>query len=154
MTSKNRSNGSAFRARHAWLPSTWMTGMALNLQIYHDASGNWSVHGLSAPPATHLPSLGASIDYARRQSRQAPATIELIIDGYYAVAHQEKGWPRQLLAPAVEPGSPSGEDCGAPGHRALTRLRHWFGRRLNLVTRPPMAVRPGPEFHLTALSSA
>ena len=100
--------------------------MTLNLQICRDANGSWSVHGLSAPPATHLSSLSASIEYARRQCGEAPATIELIFDGFYAVAHQESGWPRELLAPAAEPESPPGEGCGAPGHGALTRLRHWF----------------------------
>ena len=100
--------------------------MSLNLQIRHDAGGTWSVHGLSARPATHLPSLSASIDYARRQCGEAPATIELIVDGFYAVAHQENGWPRELLAPAAKPEPPPGEGCGAPGHGALTRLRHWF----------------------------
>jgi hypothetical protein len=60
------------------------------------------VHGLSPQPATHLPSLSASIDYARRQCAEAPATIELIVDGFYAVVHQEDGWPRQLVAPEAE----------------------------------------------------
>jgi hypothetical protein len=128
--------------------------MTIHLQICCRASGSWSVHGLSPRPATHLPSLSASIDYARRQCGEAPATIELIFDGFYAVAHQENGWPRELLAPEVEPGPPPGEGCRTPGHRALTRLRHWFGRQLNFLTGLPRAARPRPELQLTALSSA
>ncbi len=100
--------------------------MTLNLQICRETNGSWSVHGLSAPPATHLSSLSASIDYARRQCGEAPATIELIFDGFYAVAHQENGWPRELLAPEVKYWRPPGEGCGAHGPSVLARLRDWF----------------------------
>jgi len=72
--------------------------MSLCLQIVHDPSGSWSVHGLPGQPVAHLASLTASIDYARRECAQAPATIELMVDGFYAVIHQELGWPRQLVA--------------------------------------------------------
>jgi glutamyl-Q tRNA(Asp) synthetase len=39
-----------------------------------------------------FPSLSASLDYARRECAAAPATIELLIGGFYAVFHQEAGW--------------------------------------------------------------
>ena len=55
------------------------------------------MHGLSPLPVAHLPSLSASLDYARRECAAAPATIELLIDGFYAVIHQENGWPRWPL---------------------------------------------------------
>jgi hypothetical protein len=71
--------------------------MSLHLKICRDASGTWSVHGLSPLPVAHLPSLSASLDYARRECAAAPATIELLIDGFYAVIHQENGWPRWPL---------------------------------------------------------
>ena len=77
--------------------------MTLRLQICYDLGGSWGVHGLSAQSATHLPSLSASVDYARRECQGAPATIELMVDGFYAVVHQENGWPRQLVAPEAEP---------------------------------------------------
>jgi len=69
----------------------------LRLKICRDVSGTWSVHGLSPLPVAHLPSLSASFDYARRECAAAPATIELVIDGFYAVVHQEDGWPRPPL---------------------------------------------------------
>jgi len=45
----------------------------------------------------HLPSLAASLDYARGECAAALAAIELPIDGCYAVIHQENGWPRWPL---------------------------------------------------------
>jgi hypothetical protein len=72
--------------------------MSLQLKICSEDCGTWSVHGLSSRPVKHLPSLSASIDYARKECAAAPATIELFIDGLYAVEHQERGWPRRLLA--------------------------------------------------------
>jgi hypothetical protein len=72
--------------------------MSLHLKISSDDCGTWSVHGLPSLPVKHLPSLSASIDYAREECAAAPATIELLVDGFYAVVHQERGWPRRLLA--------------------------------------------------------
>jgi hypothetical protein len=37
-----------------------------------------------------------------RECAAAPATIELLIDGFYAVVHQENGWPRPLLVSEAE----------------------------------------------------
>lgn len=53
------------------------------------------MYGLSPLPVSHLPSLSASIDYAREECVGSRATIELMIDGFYAVIHQELGWPRR-----------------------------------------------------------
>ena len=72
--------------------------MSLCLQIVHEPTGSWSVHGLANRPVAYLPSLAASVEYARRECAAAPATIELMIDGLYAVVHQQEGWPRQLVA--------------------------------------------------------
>jgi hypothetical protein len=72
--------------------------MTLCLQIVHEAAGGWSVHGLPDRPAAHLPNLAASLDYARRGCAEAPVTLEIIVDGLYAVVHQQAGWPRELVA--------------------------------------------------------
>jgi hypothetical protein len=53
---------------------------------------------LSPLPVAHLPTLSAAFDHARRESGAAPATIELLIDGFYVLVHQEAGWPRPPLA--------------------------------------------------------
>jgi hypothetical protein len=66
--------------------------MSLRVRICHEVCGTWSVGGLSAIPVKRLPSLSASLDYARHECAEAPATIELLIDGFYAVFHQERGW--------------------------------------------------------------
>ena len=79
--------------------------MTLQLKIRSDSRGTWSVHGLSPLPVKHLPSLSASIDYARKECAAAPATIELFIDGLYAVVHQERGWPRPLRRGACAVGA-------------------------------------------------
>ena len=59
-------------------------------------------------PAAHFPSLSASIDYARKSCNAAQATVELFVDGMYIVVHQERGWPRQLVA------SENNRTCPAP----------------------------------------
>jgi|ERR1700761_2702229 hypothetical protein len=100
--------------------------MALSLQICCDDYGSWSIHGLSPQPVRGLTSLSASLEHARRQCGAAPATIELMIDGCYAVVHQESGWPRQLVKPEGEPSWPTAEITDTRGGRALTRLRHWL----------------------------
>src|SRR5436309_13939597 len=74
------------------------TTMSLRIKICRDVGGTWSVHGLSSVPVSNLPSLSASIDYARQACNAAPATIELYVDGMYIVAHQERGWPKALVA--------------------------------------------------------
>ncbi len=30
------------------------------------------------------------------------ATIELLIDGFYVVIHQEHGWPRRIVGPEID----------------------------------------------------
>jgi hypothetical protein len=93
--------------------------MSLRLRICRDICGTWSVHGLSPLPVAHLPSLSASLDYARRECAAAPATIELLIDGFYAVVHQEEGWPRPPLT--LKARGPRLVDRGTgTGGRAVT----------------------------------
>jgi hypothetical protein len=89
--------------------------VSLRLRICRDTCGTWSVHGLSPLPVAHLPSLSASLDYARRECAAAPATIELLIDGFYAVVHQEVGWPRPPLT--LKAGGPRlvGQGAGTGG---------------------------------------
>ena len=72
--------------------------MSICLQIVHDPRGGWDVRGLPGKPMAHLASLAASIDYARRECAAAPATIELMVDGFYALIHQAAGWPRRIVA--------------------------------------------------------
>jgi hypothetical protein len=103
-----------------------VAAVTLRLQICYDLGGSWSVHGLSAQPTTHLPSLSASVDYARRECAGAPATIELMVDGFYAVVHQENGWPRELVAPEADLPS------RAPGYGGGDRSH--FGRFCEWVT--------------------
>jgi hypothetical protein len=86
---------------------------SLRLKICRDVSGTWSVHGLSPLPVAHLPSLSASFDYARRECAAAPATIELVIDGFYAVVHQKDGWPRPPIV--LKAKRSLGEDRGTMG---------------------------------------
>jgi hypothetical protein len=106
--------------------------MDLHLKICHDVSGTWSVHGLSPWPVSRLPSLSASIDYARKECAAVPATIELLIDGCYLVVHQERGWPRRLLAPQIDQvrsdtADTAGSDAG--GSSTVTRLLAWVKGR-------------------------
>jgi len=101
--------------------------MGLLLQIVHDPSGAWRVHGLPGQPVASLASLTASIDYARKQCAEAPATIELMVDGFYAVIHQELGWSRQLVASEGEeyPVSLQSDETAPP---TPTGFRYWLKR--------------------------
>ena len=80
--------------------------MSLRIKICRDVGGSWSVHGPSPVPVSDLPSLSASIDYARQACDAAPATIELYVDGMYIVAHQERGWPKALVTSEIGQSRP------------------------------------------------
>jgi hypothetical protein len=100
--------------------------MSLRLKISRDVCGTWSVYGLSPIPVLYLPSLSASIDYARRWCNAAPATLELVVDGMYMVVYQERGWPRQLVASETDrtyPSRANPELAAATGKRLLKWLR-------------------------------
>src|SRR5262249_22044138 len=104
--------------------------MSLCLQIVREPAGIWSVHGLTNRPVARLPSLAASVDYARRECAEAPATIEFMIDGFYAVAHQREGWPRRLVVQEVNAPRIVPAEIGAQGRPLSTRCREWMtGRR-------------------------
>lgn len=100
--------------------------MSLCVKIARDVWGTWSVQGPSPVPVSHLPTLSASIDYACKACNAAPATLELFVDGIYVVVHQERGWPRRLLAPNDEKHpAPTEPDPGGPPmwNRFLAWLR-------------------------------
>jgi hypothetical protein len=100
--------------------------MGLRLTICHNLSGTWSVHGLSPLPVSHLPSLSASLDYARDECGASPATIELVIDGFYAVVYQENGWPRRLVAPETPQPLPDVSEAGFSGTPTMRRFLTWL----------------------------
>jgi hypothetical protein len=101
-------------------PASW------HLKICCDHPGSWSVHGLGPQPMRNLPSLRASLDYARLQCGGAPATIELMIESFYAVVHQVEGWPRQLVGPDAA-AAPASENSPDPAlWRRFARLRQWL----------------------------
>jgi hypothetical protein len=104
--------------------------MSLSLQIVHDPAGSWSVHGLVNRPVARLASLTASLEYARRECAAAPATIEFMIDGFYAVVHQQHGWPRQVVFPEFDAARPAVEEIGNKRRFPLDRWYGWAtGRR-------------------------
>jgi hypothetical protein len=102
----------------------------LYLQIVRDAAGTWTVQGLPKRPVANLATLSASLDYARRECAAAPATIELSVDGFYAVIYQEDGWPRRLLPPDCQQSLSVPLRAGS-GVRAISiRFRDWLRRPL------------------------
>ena len=114
--------------------------MSLRLKISRDVCGTWSVYGLSPIPVSYLPSLSASVDYARRSCNAAPATVELVVDGMYMVVYQERGWPRQLVASETDrtyPPRAKPDLAAATGNRLLKWLR---GLRDSNATGGPAAV--------------
>jgi len=105
--------------------------MCLRIKICRDVGGTWNVQGPSPVPVSDLPSLSASIDYARQACNAAPATFELYVDGMYIVAHQERGWPKALVTSPIGRGRPV-PSVPDPGKAALwSRLIAWLtGPRL------------------------
>jgi hypothetical protein len=122
--------------------------MSLRLKICRDDRGTWTVHGLSQHPLAQFPSLSASLDYARRECAAAPATIELLIDGFYAVVHQEDGWPRRLAGFDVDHPRSVSPRAGARGHHrdtgSVARLRSsWLSKWRDAAIRSIAALAPG-----------
>ena len=108
--------------------------VGLRLRICRNNCGTWTLHGLAPATTTHLPSLSASLDYARRECGAAPATVELLIDGFYALIHQEDGWPRWPLVSKC----PQLADRGARYIRAGSAARSrssWFIERRDAAVR-------------------
>ena len=100
--------------------------MSVQLKICCNASGTWSVQGLSTMPVTRLPSLSASLEYASNACDRAPATIELFVEGLYMVVHQERGWPDPLLSSETVPAdsAPPRPDLG--GGSMWKRFAFWL----------------------------
>jgi hypothetical protein len=103
--------------------------MSLQLKICRDSWETWSVHGLSPGPVSNLPSLSASIDYARAACEAAPATIELVVDGMYIVVHQERGWPRPLVGSETDLARSAPAEPDLSSIASWRRRFAWFGRR-------------------------
>jgi hypothetical protein len=99
--------------------------MGLHLRIHQDAWSGWSVHGLSSP-ASHLPSLSACVEHARKECDAAPATLELLIDGFYMVVHMEQGWSRQFLVPGADQRYPVRREVDPEGVPAAKRFFAWL----------------------------
>src|SRR5438309_9490441 len=100
--------------------------MSLQIMICQEPCGTWSVHGPLGRSVYDIPSLSASIECARRACHTDPATIELYVDKMYIVAHQEKGWPKSLVAShaARAPAIPNRSGLGktAVPSRLMARL--------------------------------
>ena len=101
--------------------------MSLQIKICQETDGTWSVQGPSRLLVSDLPTLSASIECARRACNADPATIELYVAGMYIVAHQERGWPKALVASQEtrEPPTSDRSDLGktAVWSRLMARLR-------------------------------
>src|SRR5258707_14379295 len=103
--------------------------MDLSLKICRDVWGGWSVHGLAPLPVAHLPSLSASMDYARNECAATPATIELLIDGFYVVIHQERGWPRRIVGPDIDGPHPAAARANLSRPPLWSRFLAWLKNR-------------------------
>ena len=126
--------------------------MSLCIKICRDVGGTWSVHGPSPVPVSNLPSLSASIDYARQACNAAPATIELYVDGMYIVAHQERGWPKALVASETGRSRPvpAAPDLGRAA--MFSRLVAWLkGPRHSSTAASPASLSKQEVSHAASL---
>ena len=110
--------------------------MSSRIKICRDFEGTWSVYGTSPEQVFGLPSLSASIDYARKACNAAPATIELYIDGMYIVAHQESGWPKALVSPGIGQNPPADKRRVVRETSPWTRLITWLSGLQHLTSEP------------------
>ena len=116
--------------------------MSLQIKICREVGGSWSVHGPSRVPVSDLPSLSASIDYARQACNAAPATIELYVDGMYIVAHQERGWPKALVRSEIGRGRPIAAAPDPARAARWSRLIAWLrGPRHSSTAASPGSLR-------------
>src|SRR6266702_3129270 len=65
--------------------------MGLSLKICRDVWGGWSVHGLAPLPVAHLPSLSASVDYARNEWAAARGH-DRVVDRRILCGHPSGAW--------------------------------------------------------------
>jgi hypothetical protein len=100
--------------------------MSLRIKICRDVEGTWSVQGASPVAVSDLPSLSASLDYAREACNAAPATIELYVDGMYIVAHQECGWPKALVSSEIARSRPVPAAPDPASAAPWSRLTAWL----------------------------
>ena len=116
--------------------------MSSRIKICRDVGGTWSVHGRSPVPVSDFRSLSASIDYARQACNAAPATIELYVDGMYIVAHQERGWPKALVASETGRSRPVLASPDPGGAAPWSRLAAWLrGPRHSSTAASPASLR-------------
>ena len=107
--------------------------MQLSLEIYRDQDGGWLFKGLPNSPVRRFQGLSEGLEWAERECSSAPALIELHIDGFYAVVHQEQGWPHKLCRPASGSHAPiqpegAGKSRFQFGHMAERLRRRVPGR--------------------------
>jgi len=77
----------------------------------------------------------------RRECAAAPATIELVIDGFYAVVHQEHGWPRPPIVVEAKrplvvdnwPVAPSYNDTAAVARSRSSWFIEWRACAMRLI---------------------
>jgi hypothetical protein len=116
--------------------------MSLRIKICREFGGTWSVHGVSPVPVSDLPSLSASLDYARQACNAAPATIELYVDGMYIVAHQERGWPKALVSSEIGRSRPVPAVPDPARAAPWNRLTAWLrGPRHSSTAASPASLR-------------
>lgn len=119
--------------------------MSSRIKICRDFGGTWSVHGTSPAQVSGLPSLSTSLDYARKACNAAPATIELYIDEMYIVAHQESGWPKALVSPAIGQSQPIEKRHALRDPTAWSRLTAWLRRPGHFTTEAGRSCVSEPE---------
>ena len=100
--------------------------MSLRIKICRDVGGTWSVHGPSLAAVSDLPSLSASIDYARQECNAVPATIEMYVYGMYIVAHQDCGWPKALVSSEIARSRPAPAAPDPARAAPWSRLTAWL----------------------------
>jgi len=73
---------------------------------------------------------------SRRECAAAPATIELEIDGFYVVVHQEDGWPRPPLVVETKGPlvlDPSYRDAVSVARSRSFRFTEWRAWAMRLI---------------------
>ncbi len=57
------------------------------------------------------------------------ATIELLIDGFYVVIHQEHGWPRRIVGPEIDGRHPAAAGPNRRSPPIWSRFLAWLKNR-------------------------
>ena len=99
-----------------------MHGPTRRLEFCYERGG-WTVSGLPRESSRRFDDLAEALDHAKAECMAEPATIELLVGGFHAIAFQQRGWTRPLCCPTPRRAAASRAAAGERARPAADRPR-------------------------------